>query len=155
MDKRILIVLALIPITFAFNSCSFQKKPEYDISGFNWLIGSRLDTINGFFESWSIQGDSIFTGFGYSVATSDTIFRERLVIRKIHNKWNYCVNFRNELSNFVLINSPGDSLVFDNPGNDFPKRITYIRELNGKIAASVENPGEPDKTINYYFIPPN
>lgn len=152
MNKRI-IILVLIPIICAFTSCSSQNKSENDISGFNWLIGSRLDTINGFFESWSIQGDSIFTGFGYSVATGDTIFRERLVIRKINNKWNYCVNFRNELSNFVLINSPGDSLVFDNPGNDYPKRITYIRKLNGEIAARIENPNEPDKTIHYFFIP--
>lgn len=100
-----------------------------------------------------MKGDSVLVGNGYRIAAGDTIFSETLFLRKLNDKWAYIVNFRNNETRFILVNKPGDSLVFDNPENEFPKRITYVKKAKGVIEAGIENPGEAERITRFLFVP--
>lgn len=153
MRNSKLLTVIILSALLTGSGCSLPGSSSKEIVKFEWMTGSRADTVSGFYEYWSVQGDSALVGKGYRIAAGDTIFSEKLMITKYNGKWAYIVNFRNEETRFILVNKPGDSLVFDNPENAFPKRITYVKKVNGLIAASIDNPDEPGKITGYNFIP--
>lgn len=120
---------------------------------FEWLNGRWVDEGNGFYESWAQSGDSMLIGYGYQLIEGDTIFGESLKIKTHHGRWAYIVNAENVETIFYLINNPGDSLVFDNPENSFPKRITYVKGSKGNISATIENPGNTENRTRFDFRP--
>ena len=130
-------------------SCSDQAKKNDSIDRFTWLQGHWADTATGFYESWEISQKGILLGNGYQLSDGDTVFGESLSIEKSGENWAYVVSFGNEKTVFRLTSVPGDSLVFENPENEFPKRITYLKKDQGKISVIIENPGDPDK-ISYF-----
>jgi hypothetical protein len=132
--------------------CSYPGIKENNTDSFKWLIGNRIDTTMGFYENWSGSGDSALNGNGYQVVDGDTIFEEMLSIKRAGDNWSYFVRYGTEETRFFLSNTPGDSLVFENPDNEFPKRITYIKKPGGAFTAIIENPGDPDKTTRFNFV---
>jgi hypothetical protein len=137
---------------FILTGCSDSGLKENNTDSFNWLIGSRTDTTLGFYENWSGSGDSALNGNGYQVVDGDTIFEEMLSLIRADDNWSYVVRYGTEETRFILSNTPGDSLVFENPDNEFPRRITYIKKPDGAFIAIIENPGEPDKTTRFNFV---
>lgn len=153
MKTSILYSLLLLGTCSLFMSgCTNSGYKENNTDPFKWLTGSRADTTLGFFENWTSTGDSCLSGNGFQVTDGDTIFEESLSVKRIGNNWTYIVRYGTEETHFTLANEPGDSLVFQNPDNEFPKRITYIKKVGGAITAIIENPGEPDKTTRFNFI---
>jgi hypothetical protein len=132
--------------------CSDSGLKESNTDSFKWLIGNRIDTTMEFYENWAGSGDSVLNGNGYQVVDGDTIFEELLSIKRAGNNWSYVVRYGTEETRFTLSNAPGDSLVFENPDNEFPRRITYIKKPDGAFIAIIENPGEPDKTTRFNFV---
>ncbi|NTW24646.1 MAG: hypothetical protein HGA37_08105 [Lentimicrobium sp.] len=120
---------------------------------FEWLAGKWVDEGNGFYESWTKSGDTMMIGYGYQLIEGDTIFGESLKIKKHGENWAYIVNTENVETIFYLVNKPGDSIVFDNPENSFPKRITYVKKSNGNISATIENPGNSENYTRFDFRP--
>ncbi|KAF0200202.1 MAG: hypothetical protein FD170_3705 [Bacteroidetes bacterium] len=136
-----------------FISCSVSKQNDTDISKLHWISGNYIDTTKNFFEYWTLSGDSQFNGKGYTVKASDTLFMEDLSIKKIEGKWCYIVKTSEVETIFRLNGETGDSLVFENEENDFPKRIIYTRKENKKILASIDNPDDPKSRIDFNLIP--
>lgn len=147
------LLLFLSTCILLMSGCANSGSKENNQDQFKWLIGSRADTTLGIFENWASTGDSCLSGNGFQVTDGNTIFKESLSVKRIGNNWAYIVRYGTEETHFTLANEPGDSLVFENPDNEFPKRITYIKKVDGAIIAIIENPGEPDKTIRFNFIP--
>jgi|GEM_PF-2133212 len=152
MKNSINTTICFITILIFIAGCSDSGSQKKDLERFNWLIGSWSDTTNGFFENWSLSGDSALTGNGLQIKEGDTIFEESLSVKIVDNNWSYVVRYGTEETHFTLANEPGDSLVFQNPDNEFPRRITYIKKPDGAFIAIIENPGEPDKTTIFNFI---
>ncbi len=153
MKRNINTTFFLITILIFVAGCSDSGSKKNDLEQFKWLIGSWTDTTNGFFENWTLSGDSALTGYGLQILKGDTIFEESLTVKKVGHNWSYIVRYGSEETVFPLSNVTGDSLVFVNPGNEFPKRISYIKKTDGSIMAVVENPGETDKISRYNFVP--
>lgn len=153
MFKNFLIAILFLSASFILMSCSDMPGSKPEIDKFEWLTGNRVDSALLFFESWTMKGDSMLIGNGYQSDAGDTIFSETLTIEKYNGKWAYIVNSGEDVTRFILVNKPGDSLVFDNPENEFPKRITYIKKNKGLIAVSIENPGETEKITRFSFVP--
>lgn len=140
-------------LSFVIGFITGCKGPNDETTSFLWLDGKWVDEGNGFYESWTKSGDSMLTGYGYQLIEGDTIFGESLKIKMLSEKWAYIVNTEDEETIFYLINKPGDSIVFDNPENNFPKRITYVKESNGNISATIENPGNSENYTRFDFRP--
>ncbi|MFH1120421.1 MAG: DUF6265 family protein [Bacteroidota bacterium] len=151
MKNLICNLSCLICIALSGNGCSGPSKKNGTINSFSWLEGHWVDTTNGFYESWWKSENETLHGNGYQISEGDTVFGEKLSIENSGRSWNYIVAFGNEKTLFRLVNSPGDSLVFENPENEFPKRITYLNKGNGSITAIIENPGVTDKFTQFNF----
>lgn len=131
--------------------CSQPSEKSTGIEDFAWLEGNWSDSLNSFYESWGKAQNGFISGYGYQLKGGDTVFGEKLRIEKIGRDWNYIVIFGEEKTAFKLVSLPGDSLVFENNGNEFPKRITYQNMHNGRFSAIIMNPGEPEKTVHFDF----
>ena len=145
-------IALLLFISVYTSGCSDLFKKNGSIDAFSWLEGHWVDSTNSFYESWVISDIERMQGKGYQIADSDTIFGESLSIENDGRRWNYVVTFGDENTVFRLVNKPGDSLVFENPDNEFPKRITYLNKGNKRMSAIIENPGEPEKFTRFNFI---
>ncbi len=153
MKLKINLLVFILFLMFITTGCNNPEVEGNDQGLLKWLTGNRADTSLGFYEGWKTSGDTLLTGYGYQLVNKDTIFRESLSIRKTGATWNYIVRHGNEETSFRLINTPGDSLVFDNPGNEFPKRITYLNQPEGNIMVIIENPGDDNKITRFNFVP--
>lgn len=153
MKSTINLLVFILFLVFITTGCYNSHIGGNDTGRLKWITGNRADTSLGFYEEWKISGDTMLTGYGYQLLNNDTIFRESLLIRKTGNTWSYIVRHGNEETFFRLLNSPGDSLVFDNPGNEYPKRITYLNQPEGKIVVIIENPGDSENSTRFNFIP--
>ncbi|MHC1775306.1 MAG: hypothetical protein AB9834_07830 [Lentimicrobium sp.] len=135
------------------SGCNNPHIEDNDTAALKWLTGNRADSALGFYEGWKTSGDTMFSGYGFQIADKDTVFKESLSIRKTGKTWNYIVRHGNEETIFTLVNTVGDSLVFDNPVNEYPKRITYLNQPDGNIVVTIENPGDRGKITRFNFIP--
>ena len=147
------VLIPIFVITLLLSSCSRNDIKKDNLDQFSWLQGKRVDTSMGFFESWDRTAVDTLLGNGYQIRDGDTIFGEMLSIVKSGNTWVYIVNFGSEKTIFRMVNKPGDSIVFENPENPFPKRITYLNKGNGNITAIIENPGTADEITRFSFSP--
>ncbi|PKP00839.1 MAG: hypothetical protein CVU14_06565 [Bacteroidetes bacterium HGW-Bacteroidetes-9] len=153
MKSPKILLFFLITLSMLFAACSNNSGNLQSIAKLNWLLGSRIDTANNFYESWENSGDSMLIGTGYQIENLDTIFGESISIHKNNNKWEYSVVFDSVKTVFTLENNPGDSLVFENISNEFPKRIIYLKKNDGSIGVILENPNESDNRVNFNFTP--
>ncbi len=150
MKKNILRTLTIVFIFNLLTFCSSNKDCTIPDS-LLWLTGQYADTSIQFFESWALMNDSILTGSGFQMEGSDTVFMEHLSIEKRDKQWQYIVKADSSETSFTLINAPGDTLVFENRQNEYPKRITYVRRANGGIDVSIDNPDEAGKKQVFRF----
>lgn len=108
------------------------------------LIGEwrDADATDGtvFEERWVQTTDSLLTGRGLVLSGLDTVFVEYLAIAVKDARVIYSATIPSQNGggavDFTLTSAQGDSLVFENPGHDFPRRITYawsVAERNWHI----------------------
>ena len=117
------------------NSCNEKTK----LSKPSFIIGSweRLNDElgNSTFENWN----SDFTGIGYTLKNSDTVFKENLSIIELNDTLFLEVTGVNENPTlFKFTNQHNTSFTCENKLNEFPKEINYRIE-NDSLKASVSN----------------
>jgi hypothetical protein len=59
-------------------------------------------------------------------------------------------NGRQPATDFVLTHLEGETLVFENPAHDFPKKIRYTRKADGSLEATISGDG-PQKPQTFVF----
>lgn len=124
-----LIVVMLI----ALFGCESPAPPSAEKLQFplERLVGKWQDVERDhtFFEQWEIVGENHLLGKGYVMASSDTVFIERLEINTEGDQLFYRVGLSNkdasDLVAFRLTSESNSRIVFENESHDFPKRITY------------------------------
>lgn len=124
-----LIVIALI----AMAGCEAPEPPSAEKLSFplERLVGKWQDVgrDHTFFEQWKLVGDKHLRGKGYVMASSDTVFIERLEIKTKGDELLYRVGLSNkesdELVEFRLTSETASRIVFENKNHDFPKKIIY------------------------------
>lgn len=122
-----------------------------DVLGkYRQLAGSWMDSTTSdrytMFEAWQIQDDSTLIGRGYALAGKDTVFVEdlRLEVRDDLPTYKARVARQNNGSwvPFQAQAHGDDSLVFENPGHDYPQCISYTRAEAGHwdvVVSGTEN----------------
>lgn len=120
-------------ILLVFVGCETPAPPSATKLNFpiNRLAGKWQDVgrDHTFYEQWELLGDNHLQGKGYVMASSDTVFIERLEIKAIGDELFYRVGLSNkdsdELVEFRLTSETPSRVVFENNEHDFPKKITY------------------------------
>ncbi len=139
---------------FLLVSCKKETKTEtitYEkLSKAEWLIGEWEHTSSeGFFsEKWKIKNDSTYLGNSFFIIEGDTVFSEEVSLIQQGRDVLYIVNITSESSEqqpteFKLTSSSENQLVFENPENDFPKKITYNLIHKDSIYAEISGGGKP------------
>lgn len=149
--------LFLVIITLSFFSCQNKQNTTVISNSFNWLLGTweRTNEQKGkrTFETWDKRSDTEYSGFGYTIQNSDTIWKENIKLIKRDSIWNFEVTRQGEdrPTVFRLINIEKDRFDSENQENDFPKVISYSHKA-GQLNALISGGG---MEISFEFLPVN
>ena len=116
-----------------------QPAATDQLSKFRQLAGSWVDstTTDRFtcYENWTASGDTCLIGSGYVMAKGDTVFIEDLKLATEDGQVTYSARIGSQNEGrwipFTALPSGPDSLIFENPGHDFPQCITYVKDSAG------------------------
>lgn len=93
-----------------------------------WCMQSKQGII---LETWEQLNDSVYAGRSYYITGKDTVPAETISLQQRSGKLYYIptVNNQNEGKpvNFAATTVADDHFVFENPGHDFPQKISYTR----------------------------
>ena len=130
-------------------SALFLVSCQSEINKAEWLIGNWEHTSSEgkFTEKWTKKDRKTLLGNSYFVIENDTVFSERVNLVQKGKDLFYIVEITTEpnaeVTEFKLTSSSENQLVFENPENDFPKKITYNRIHNDSIFAEISGGGNP------------
>jgi|SRR5690554_449380 len=139
--KKLFIISAIFAL--------FLVSCQSDINQASWLIGNwtHTSTEGKFTEKWIQNNNKSLLGNSYFVIENDTVFSERVNLVQRGKDLFYIVEIttepNSEVTEFKLTFSSENQLVFENPENDFPKKITYNRIHNDSIFAEISGGGNP------------
>jgi len=133
----------LIVLSMLSASCVKESsKPVKDgLKKLDWFIGSWTGEIKEsiFSETWEKVNDSLFSGQSYFIKGSDTLSRETISLQQQDTTVFYIPLVEGQNDNkpvyFKLTFSDSTHAVFENPGHDFPQKISYeLRDSDSLIA---------------------
>lgn len=126
-----------------------EKKEKQSIETLAWLAGnwiseSEAETVE---EHWLVPRGGLMLGIGRTVKTSG---RRNFEYMRIEEKKGALTFFASPSGQpatpFKATSVTADKVVFENPNNDFPAKITYWKEgeqlrakIEGEINGSVES----------------
>lgn len=98
------------------------------------LLGSRAESGHAphyaSSEGWKRESDSVLVGAGYAIRGRDTVLVEDLKLERLADRVVLSARTRSgtpgEWVPFTAQAGSDDSLVFENPGHDFPQCIMYM-----------------------------
>ena len=134
-----------------------SRKPEKDVfEKLDWLIGSWTGEIKEsiFNETWEKVNDSLFSGQSYVIKGGDTISRETISLQLQDTSVFYIPLVEGQNDNkpvyFKLTFSDNTYAVFENPGHDFPQKITYKLTNGDSLTATISGLQEgKDRCISF------
>ncbi|MBK8698826.1 MAG: hypothetical protein IPN29_04520 [Saprospiraceae bacterium] len=143
--KNLWFVVLAFPC-FAFCQSTRPSLPSW-ISG-NWYYDEDVKG-KSILESWSI-GKETYTGMSVTRRFGQQIFAEEMVIKYKGDTLVFGANVpeNEDWVYFPCIQSNTDSVVFENPTHDFPKRIAYYRHGTDSLKAKV---GDGTKHLYYAY----
>ncbi len=116
----------------------------------DWVAGGEKSV---FHESWIELGPQTFEGLGSerSMADGKVIGTEGLRLVEMAGGVYYIAKVsHNELPvAFRLSECGADRLVFENPAHDFPRRLEYRREADGRMIVAVSDGKDKGFTLNF------
>src|SRR5690349_3694308 len=143
---------------FLISLCSYstiaQSVTEKDFSKLLWLEGQwkRINAKPGrtASESWKKGGVNELIGIGISMKEQDTVFVEKLKILVKDNSVYYVADVAENKAPvyFKFTELTIDGFVCENPGHDFPKKISYKKEGNTVKATTSGN----GKSTDFLFV---
>jgi len=147
-----------IPITvflLIFVSMS-NSQCHKNLDELSWIVDNWINSSGSIVshEHWIKVNDTLFEGGSETIKDGDAVFTEKLKIIVKDEDIFYVADVEHNPAPvyFKLIVSESNKAVFENPGHDFPQKITY--EVNGgDLHAYIEGPGKEGKwqQVDFYF----
>lgn len=118
-----------------------ESDETYSIENLKWIEGAWLDSTTFAFqrpkgslmEQWKCYPDSI-SGKGFSIRKNDTTITSALCIREVNGEIKYIARPAGEaMIPFSLIFMSDNEAVFENPINDFPQKIRYLKNSKDSL----------------------
>ncbi|CAM3485606.1 DUF6265 domain-containing protein [Flavobacterium longum] len=148
--KKITIAAALVA---TLTSCKQRNDTAAarQIAKAEWLIGAWENKMpNGTLsENWEEQNDSVFKGQSFFIHGKDTIHSESMVLLEEKGTLIYRPTVKGQNADkpidFKLTSATDKQLVFENPGHDFPQKISYTKITNDSLVAEIsgQQQGKP------------
>lgn len=126
------------------NHTKESKMPTYaELEKASWLIGDweNKSAEEIVIEMWEKENDSTFHGIGYFVVGKDTVSSESISLIQMGKDLFYIPTVKEqnegEPVSFKLTSSSVNQLVFENPGHDFPQKISYTKISEDSLMAVI------------------
>ena len=126
MKNAIYILVVILTLT----SC--QKSKEVSkIVGTDWLIGKweNKSKEGNLLETWKKVNDSLFIGESYFIKEKDTLHSEKMELKQKGDNLFYISTIKGQNDDkpitFLHNIEIEKQLVFENPKNEYPRKIVY------------------------------
>jgi hypothetical protein len=145
----------LFSCTSSGNKLKTSAYPELEKA--SWLLGvwGNSSSTGSAAEIWEKENDSTYTGKSYFLVGTDTISSETIRIEQHGGDLFYIPVVRNQNNNeavvFILSSSADQQLIFENPGHDFPQKISYTKITGDSLIAEIS--GMRDGKLNSQRFP--
>ncbi|WP_304201133.1 DUF6265 family protein [Flavobacterium alvei] len=123
------VILSLLILLF-FASCKKSKEVS-KIVGNDWLLGkweNKSDEGN-LLEIWKKANDSLFLGESYFIKEKDTLHSEKIEMQQKGENLLYVSTIKGQNNDKPITFKHNieieKQLVFENPKNDYPRKIVY------------------------------
>ncbi len=145
----------------AQNAAPEQASPGQDLlAKYRPLLGAWVDRTltdrSTTYERWTASGDSAFLGNGFAVSNGDTVYFEDLKLDVQNGNVVYSARVDSQNSGvwvpFTAQAAGTDSLVFENPGHDWPQCITYVKDSANAwcvTVSGVEHGAERSEVLHF------
>ena len=155
--KKLSVILCLVMITAAYSFTKTAAPGSMD--SFTWLIGKwEMKTARGVItESWAVADDSSFAGESNMIrASEETRLLEKIELVFRSGNYFYIPTAMGQNNDqpvkFKITSHSEKRFVAENPGHDFPKRITYQLINQDSIHAFIDGGTSlPDKKSDFYY----
>lgn len=138
MNKAILFLVFIL----SFTAC--QKSKEVSkIVGADWILGKweNKSKEGNLSETWTKVNDSIFEGETYFIKEKDTLHSEKIQLQQKGENLLYISTVKGQNNNepltFVQNKENEKVLIFENPKNDYPKKIVYKPISKDQLAIEI------------------
>lgn len=122
----------ILPFIIVMSLASCQESKEVaKIVDTDWLIGKweNKSPDGNLLENWTKVNDSVFIGESYFIKAKDTLHSEKMQLKQMGENLIYISTITGQNNNKPIIfkqNTSEDKvLVFENPKNEYPKKIVY------------------------------
>jgi hypothetical protein len=159
---RTILVASLIALMLGYSitstTISRATAVAPSISDLAWMAGDWQTAPGGrvqIEEHWTVPAGGTMLGMGRTVAGDRTVEFEFLRLEQRADGIFYVASPKGRCpaTDFKLTRISGHEVVFENPAHDFPKRITYRKNSDGTLTATVDGgPGTKAQTFNYLPI---
>lgn len=148
MRRIFIMVVAVI----ALHSCGEKDNQASTLDKIGWVLGywEMVSPEGKVTESWVRTNDSVYSGIGkYTDTAGQTLTTEEISIVLRDGKLLYIPLVSNQNDGEPVIFSEVEfsdtMVVFENKNHDFPQRIVYVKQGEGKMLAYIEGEmnGEP------------
>ena len=134
--------LFLLIVVFTVFSCQ-NSKNKTKIIGADWILGTweNKSDEGTLLESWKKLNDSVFVGESYFINEKDTLHSEQMQLKQKGEKLFYISKIKGQNSDkpvtFPQNIEIEKQLVFENPTNQYPRKISYKPTGKEKITIQV------------------
>ena len=135
MKVKILIVTAL----GIANLCYSAPKKKFKSAKVDFMVGRWEATFKGgaMVENWKRLDDKTLSDYTYVLDGVDTVFRENITLVEKNGELIYTVVLKHKTVIFRAIKQSQTETVFENPTNDFPRKIIYGTKEAGSLYAKI------------------
>ena len=148
--KKIAILFVLV---LALTSCKKSKNTSKIVVA-DWLPGKwENKSVDGdLLEIWKKTNDSVYDGVSFFIKGKDTLHFETIQLQQKGENLLYVSTIRgqngDEAVTFVHKPEIEKQLVFENPKNSYPKKISYSNQPNGSLTILISGiqQGKPSST---------
>lgn len=131
---------SLIFILLTTIACQRKDSMEKDqIKKTDWLIGKweNKTNVGTLSENWERVNDSTFKALSLFIKDKDTIHKESIILQQKGETVIYTTIIKGQNNDkpisFQMKEDVEKGLIFENPKNDYPKKIGYKKTINGII----------------------
>ena len=148
--KKIAVLFILV---LALTSCKKSRNTTKIVVA-DWLPGKweNKTAAGDLLEIWKKTNDSVYDGASYFIKGKDTLHFESIQLKQKGENLFYISTIRGQNNDepVTFVHKPEieKQLVFENPKNDYPKKIIYTNNPNGSIGIQISGiqQGKPSST---------
>lgn len=153
MKKIILILLLSLSLTSCFKSNEKSKITEAD-----WLPGKweNKSTDGDLIENWTKLNDSVYNGQSYFIKGKDTLHNEHIQLVQKGESLYYISNIKDQNNDkpvtFIKKDTIAKQLIFENPKNNYPKKIIYNPFSNDVLIIEISGVQQGKPSFDTYTL---